>query len=82
MKSSMKDIMEDIWVPTPTEAKLTFSRCDLCEKPYEAYESEIENPTSAISEEELEEQVPLLLLCDPCREELDVFHLVKKPKAF
>ena len=79
MKSSMKDIMEDIWVPIPTEAKLTFSRCDLCEKPYEAYESEIENPTSAISEEELEEQVPLLLLCDPCREELDVFHLVKKP---
>ena len=79
MKSSMKDIMEDIWVPTPTEPKLTFSRCDMCEKPYEAYESEIENPTSAISEEELEEQVPLLLLCDPCREELDVFTLVKKP---
>jgi hypothetical protein len=74
MKSSMKDIMEDIWVPTPTEAKLIFSRCDMCEKPYEAYESEIENPTSAISEEELE-----VLLCDPCREELDVFHLVKKP---
>ena len=45
MKSSMKDIIEDIWVPTPTEAKLTFSRCDMCEKPYEAYESEIENPT-------------------------------------
>ncbi len=79
MKSSMKDIMEDIWVPTPTEAKLTFSRCDMCEKPYEAYESEIENPTSAISEEELVEQVPLLLLCDPCREELDVSHLVKRP---
>ena len=72
----MKDIMEDIWVPNPTGAKLTFSRCDTCEKPYE---SEIENPTSAISEEELEEQVPLLLLCDPCREELDVFHSVKKP---
>ena len=75
----MKDIMEDICITTPTEAKLTFSRCDICEKPYEAYESEIKNPTSAISEEELEEQVPLLLLCDPCREELDVFHLVKKP---
>jgi len=72
----MKDIMEDIWVPTPTEVKLTFSRCDICEKSYEAYEIE---PTSAISEEELEEQVPLLLLCDPCREKLDVFHLVRKP---
>jgi len=78
----MKDIMEDIWVPTPTEVKLTFSRCDICEKSYEAYESEIKNPTSAISEEELEEQVPLLLLCDPCREKLDVFHLVRKPQVF
>ena len=43
--------MEDIWVTTPTEAKLTFSRCDICEKPDEAYESEIKNHTSAISEE-------------------------------
>ena len=49
----MKDIMEDIWVTTPTEAKLTFSRCDICEKP--DYESEIKNHTSAISEEEIEE---------------------------
>jgi hypothetical protein len=70
----MKDIMEDIWV--------TGSRCDICEKPNEANESEIKNHTSAISEEEIEEQVPLLLLCDPCREELDVFHLVKKLKRY
>ncbi len=66
----MKDIMEDIWVPPQAESKLTFSQCDISEKPYEAYESEISNPTSAISEDELEQQVPLLLLCDPCREEL------------
>ncbi len=75
---SMRDIMEDIWIPAPN-SPLIFSRCDICGKQYEAPESEMNNPTSAISEEELEEQVPLLLLCDPCREELDVFHLVKKP---
>ena len=60
MKSSMQDIMEDM-VPTPINTKLIFSRCDICEKPYKAYESEVRNPTSAISEDELEQQVPLLL---------------------
>jgi hypothetical protein len=69
----MKHSVEDLWVSTPTEPKLTFSRCGICEKPYEAYESEISNPTSAISEDELEQQVPLLLLYDPCREQLEVF---------
>ena len=71
----MKDVIEDIWVPPQSEVKMTFSRCDICEKPYEAYESEISNPTSAISEDELERQVPLLLLCEPCREELQLFPL-------
>ena len=74
----MKDVMEDIWVPPQAEAKSTFSRCDICEKSYEAYESEISNPTSAISEDELEQQVPLLLLCDSCRGELEIFPLIKK----
>ena len=74
----MKDVMEDIWVPPQSEVKMTFSRCDICEKPYEAYESEISNPTSAISEDELEQQVPLLLLCEPCGEELELFPLIKK----
>jgi uncharacterized CHY-type Zn-finger protein len=76
MKPSMQDIMEDIWVPTPS-SPLVFSRCDLCEKHYEAHESEMTNPTSAISEEELEQQVPLLLLCDSCREKLEVFPMNK-----
>lgn len=76
MKSSMQDIMEDIWVPTPIDRKLIFSRCDICEKPYKAYEYEIRNPTSAISEDELEQQVPLLLLCPKCREKLEVFPLI------
>jgi len=62
---------------TPIAAKLTFSRRDICGKPYEASESEINNPTSAISEEEIEQQVPLLLLCDSCREKLEVFPLIK-----
>ena len=52
------------------------SRCDIFEKPYKAYENEVRNPTSAISEDELEEQVPLLLLCPKCREELKVFPLI------
>ncbi len=75
----MNDIMEDIWVPPQAESKLTFSRCEISEKPYEAYESEISNPTSAISEDELEHKVPLLLLCDPCREELEVLPINQKP---
>jgi hypothetical protein len=75
----MQDIMEGIWVPTPIKAKSTFSRCDICEKPYLAHENEISNPTSAVSEEELNQQIPLLLLCDSCREELEVFPLTKNP---
>ena len=73
----MRDMMEDVWIPNPSSPAV-FSRCDICEKPYLAPESEINNPTSAVSEEELEEQVPLLLLCDSCREKLEVFALPKQ----
>ncbi|MGB8450016.1 MAG: hypothetical protein WCE25_09885 [Nitrososphaeraceae archaeon] len=73
---SMRDMMEDVWIPTPSSPTV-FSRCDICDSPYFALESEINNPTSAVSEEELEEQVPLLLLCDSCREKLEVFPLQK-----
>jgi uncharacterized CHY-type Zn-finger protein len=65
--------MQDHNVPFPTDVKVIFSRCDICEKPYEAPESEINNPTSAISEEELEQREPLLLLCDSCRRELELY---------
>jgi uncharacterized CHY-type Zn-finger protein len=61
-------------VPFPTDVKVLFSRCDICEKSYDADESEINNPTSAISEEELQQQEPLLLLCNSCRQELEVLH--------
>jgi hypothetical protein len=72
----MLDMMEDIWIPT-SSSPTVFSRCDICEKPYLAPKSEINNPTSAVSEEDLEEQVPLLLLCDSCREKLEVFPFQK-----
>ena len=52
----MQDMMEDVWIPAPS-SPMVFTRCDICDKDYLAPESQINNPTSAISEEELEEQV-------------------------
>ena len=69
--------MQNDKVPFPMDIKIIFSRCDICEKTYEAPETEINNPTSAISEEELEQQEPLLLLCDSCRQELEVNPFVR-----
>jgi hypothetical protein len=37
---------------------MIFSRCDICEKAYEAPETEIYNPTSTVQEEELEQREP------------------------
>jgi hypothetical protein len=73
---AMGDLMEDIWLPT-SSSPMVFSRCDICGEQYEAPASEINNPTSAISEEELNEQVPMLLLCYSCREKLELFPLTK-----
>lgn len=39
---------------TSPDVKVTFSQCDICEKPYEAYDTDLSNPTSAVSEEELQ----------------------------
>ena len=72
----MPDMIEDVWIPTPS-SPMVFTRCDICDKDYLAPESQIDNPTSAISEEELEEQMPLLLLCDSCRKKLEVFPFQK-----
>jgi hypothetical protein len=60
-------------VQFPVNIKIIFSRCDICERGYEAPENETNNPTSAIPEEELEQWEPLLLLCDSCRQELEVY---------
>jgi hypothetical protein len=62
--------MEDTSVQTPAEVKLVFSRCDICEKPYDEDEMKIRNSTNEYSNEEHQE--PLLLLCDSCRLELNV----------
>ena len=69
--------MEDVWIPTPSSPTV-FSRCDIFKKPYLAPESEIINPTGAVSEEELEEQVPLLHVWDSYREKVEVFPLPKQ----
>lgn len=53
---AMRDLMQDVWIPSPS-SPMVFSRRDICGKQYKAPESEINNPTSAISEEELKEQV-------------------------
>jgi hypothetical protein len=53
--------------------KMIFSRCDICEKAYEAPETEIYSPTSAVPEEELEQREPLLVICDSCRQELELY---------
>jgi len=58
--------MEDTILPVPTDVKLAFSRYDIFEKSYDEYETKISNPTSAVSEEELQQQEPLLLLCESC----------------
>ena len=56
--------MEDTIVQTPAEVKLVFSRCDICEKPYDKDETKIRNLTNGYSDD--------ILLCDSCRLELDI----------
>ena len=51
--------------------KMIFSRCD--KKAYEAPETEIYNPTSAVAGEELEQREPLLVICVSCRQELELY---------
>lgn len=64
--------MEDISDQIPTGIKLVFSRCDICEKPYDEDETKIGNATREHSEEDLQQQEPILLLCDLCRQDLDI----------
>ncbi len=62
--------MKDARVQIPAEVKLVFSRCDICEKPYDEDEKKIMNATSEYSDEERHE--PVLLLCDSCHRDLEV----------
>jgi hypothetical protein len=70
MKSNKS--MRNHKIQFPINVKIIFSQCDICEKAYETPESEINNTTSAIPEEELEQREPLLLLCDSCRQVLEI----------
>ena len=54
--------------------KLVFSRCDICEKEYGEEEMKLKNAMGEYSEDS-EENEPLLLLCDLCRQSLQVFCL-------
>jgi len=64
--------MEDTSIHIPADVKLAFSRCDIYEEPYDEYETKIRNATSEYSDEDLQRQEPLLLICDSCRQRLDI----------
>ena len=61
--------MQDTSGQIPTDVKLVFSRCDICEKEYREEEMKLKNAMGEYSED-LDE--PLLLLCDLCRQRLEV----------
>ena len=63
--------MQDTSGQIPTGIKLVFSRCDICEKEYGEEEIKLKNAMGEYSEDS-EGNEPLLLLCDPCREGLEV----------
>jgi hypothetical protein len=64
--------MQDTGVQIPAGTKLVFSRCDICEKEYGEDEMKLKNAMGEYSEEDLEGNEPLLLLCDLCRQSLEV----------
>ena len=64
--------MQDTNAQIPTETKLLFSRCDICEREYGEDEMKLKNATGEYSEEDLDGNEPLLLLCVSCRQGLEV----------
>ena len=56
----------------PAGAKLVFSRCDICEREYEEEEMKLKNAMGEYSEEDLEGNEPLLLVCDQCRQGFEI----------
>jgi hypothetical protein len=63
--------MQDTSGQIPTDIKLVFSRCDICEKEYGEEEMNLKNAMGEYSEDS-EENEPLLLLCDLCRQSLEI----------
>jgi hypothetical protein len=64
--------MQDTSAQIPADTKLVFSRCDICEKEYGEDEMKLKNAMGDYSEEELEGNEPLLLLCELCRQSLEI----------
>ena len=63
--------MQDTSEQIPAGTKLVFSRCDICEIEYGEEEMKLKNAMDEYSEDS-EENEPLLLLCDLCRQSLQV----------
>jgi hypothetical protein len=57
---------------TVAGTKLVFSRCDICEREYGEEEMKIKNAMGESSSEYSEGNEPLLLLCDLCRQGLEI----------
>jgi hypothetical protein len=64
--------MQDTSAQNPAGTKLVFSRCDICEREYGEEEMKLKNAMGEYSEEDLEGNEPLLLLCDLCRQGLEI----------
>ena len=63
--------MQDTSEQIPAGTKLVFSRCDICEREYGEEEMKLKNAMGEYSED-FEGSEPLLLLCDLCRQGLEI----------
>jgi hypothetical protein len=64
--------MQDTSEQIPHDIKFVFSRYDICEKEYGEEEMKLKNAMGEYSEEDLDGNEPLLLLCDSCRQGLRI----------
>jgi hypothetical protein len=72
--------MQDTSEQIPAGTKLVFLRCDICEREYGEEEMKLKNAMGEYSEEDLEGNEPLLLLCDLCHQGLEIlskFHTIR-----
>ena len=65
--------MQDASEQIPAGSKTGIFRCDICEREYGEEEMKLKNAMGEYSEEDLEGNEPLLLLCDLCRQGLEIF---------
>lgn len=63
--------MQDTGGQIPRGIKLVFSRCDICENEYGEEEMKLKNAMGEYSEDS-DGNEPLILLCDLCRQSLEV----------